>query len=49
MLRNKLIQNFGKCVGLFALCIAVVQANAACPYFTYQPELPDSVKKLRKL
>ena len=48
MLRNKVFQHMGKFVGLFALAIAVVQANVACPYLSYQPELPDAVKKLRK-
>ncbi|MBP0971982.1 MAG: cyclic lactone autoinducer peptide [Oscillospiraceae bacterium] len=33
---------------LLALGMATKTANSACLWFTFQPELPDSVKKLRK-
>lgn len=48
MMRYKIMKHMGKFVGLFALVIAAVQANVACPYLSYQPELPESVKKLRR-
>ncbi|MDR2023790.1 MAG: cyclic lactone autoinducer peptide [Hungatella sp.] len=32
----------------FAVLIAVIEANASCPFLTYQPSKPDSVKKLQK-
>ncbi len=28
---------------------AKTEANTTCPYFGYQPEVPDSVKRLSKL
>jgi hypothetical protein len=31
-----------------AMYIAKADANAACPCISYQPLMPDSVKKLRK-
>jgi len=31
-----------------AVAIAVIEANVPCPYLTYQPSKPDSVRKLRK-
>lgn len=49
MLKNKILKNLGKYVGLFAMAVAVIEANVACPYLSYQPKLPDSVKKLRRL
>lgn len=31
-----------------AMYIAKSDANTACPYISYQPPMPDSIKKLRK-
>lgn len=31
-----------------AIKVATTDANQACPYYIYQPKLPESVKKLRK-
>lgn len=31
-----------------AVKIAVAEANTACPFITYQPKLPQTVKNLRK-
>lgn len=28
--------------------LAEVEVNTSCPLFAYQPEIPDSVQKLRK-
>lgn len=33
---------------LVAIKIATRDANVACPYLTYQPRLPETVKKLKK-
>lgn len=42
---NKTIKNL---VEKLAVKIAAAEANAACPFITYQPKLPQSVKSLRK-
>ena len=42
---NKTIKNL---VEKLAVKIAVAEANTVCSYITYQPKLPQSVKKLRK-
>jgi len=45
---KKIINKFGTVVVSFALVLSVIAANQACAFFAYQPELPDSVKSLRK-
>jgi cyclic lactone autoinducer peptide len=35
-------------VGKLAKEAAVKNANSSCPFFLYQPELPEKIKKLRK-
>lgn len=37
-----------KWVENIAIKVATADANTACPYITYQPKLPEAVKKLRK-
>ncbi len=37
-----------KLVEAVALKIALRDANTVCPFITYQPTVPKSVKKLRK-
>ena len=31
-----------------AVKVATADANAACPFITFQPKLPQAVKKMRK-
>lgn len=42
------LYSLGGIVASFAMMIATVNANTACLYIMHQPELPDSVKELRK-
>ena len=41
-------ENVGKVVVILAKKIAAMEVNSSCPIFAYQPEIPESVKKLRK-
>ena len=41
-------ENVGKVVVILAKKIAAMEVNSSCPLFAYQPEIPESVKKLRK-
>ncbi|MBQ2882233.1 MAG: cyclic lactone autoinducer peptide [Alphaproteobacteria bacterium] len=45
MKKTKMTKNLVKKVAMY---VAKADANAACPCITYQPKMPDSVKKLRK-
>ena len=46
---NKKVVEYGKkVIGKLAKTIAVKDANTTCPFLGYQPDLPDSVKKLGK-
>lgn len=38
----------GKLVVAFSMVITALSVNAACPFVTYQPEVPESAKKMRK-
>ncbi|MCI9373528.1 MAG: cyclic lactone autoinducer peptide [Lachnospiraceae bacterium] len=40
---------YTKLIVKLAYKAAKTEANTACPYFGYQPEVPDAVKKLSKL
>lgn len=42
---KKVFQNVAEKI---AIKIAKVDANTACPCISYQPKLPEAVKKLRK-
>ena len=47
--KNNFNCNFkGKVVVILAKKIAAMEVNSSCPLFAYQPEIPESVKKLRK-
>ena len=37
-----------KVLSLFALFVAAISANTTCSLWIHQPELPESVKALRK-
>ena len=37
-----------KVTELVAIKIATRDANVTCPYLTYQPKLPEAVKRLKK-
>ncbi len=37
-----------KFIAKAALAVAKANANTACPFISYQPKLPETVKKLRK-
>ena len=46
---NKKVVEYGKkVIGKLAKTIAVKDANTTCHFLGYQPDLPDSVKKLGK-
>jgi len=40
---------YTKLVAKIAYKAAEMEVNMTCPYISFQPELPDSVKKLSKL
>lgn len=50
------MKNMKKCKTLYTKLIvkmaykaAEMEANTTCPLFSFQPEMPDAVKKLSKL
>lgn len=45
---KKLQTKLTQILASLSLVMASKTANSACVWFTYQPKLPDSVKKLRK-
>lgn len=45
---NNIIKKIAKCIVSLALIVATIEANIACPYITYQPHKPESVRRLRK-
>ena len=47
-LRSSVKKNVSKKIIGMAKKIAEMEVNSYCPLFAYQPELPDSVKKLKK-
>ncbi len=47
-LRSSVKKNVSKKIIGMAKKIAEMEVNSSCPLFAYQPELPDSVKKLKK-
>ncbi|MDR1550088.1 MAG: cyclic lactone autoinducer peptide [Hungatella sp.] len=47
-MKKETVIKLNKWLCTFAIMIAVIEANSPCPFLTYQPEKPDSVKKLRK-
>lgn len=48
MKTKKINQIVGKYIKKMAKTVAKLEANSVCPYLTYQPVKPDSVKKMRK-
>lgn len=48
MIIDKFIKKYGKYVVKASRKIAEIEANSACPYFSYQPEQPSKMKSLRK-
>ena len=45
---NKFIQKFGGWIAAFALLVTTVTANTTCIWASYQPEVPERAKRLRK-
>lgn len=43
-LKEKIVGYIGKA----AISVAKIEANSSCPYLSYQPTKPDTVKRLRK-
>lgn len=48
MMKSKLTENYKKAVRYAARKIAARDANTACVYFAYQPQMPKEVERLRK-
>lgn len=48
MKKANINKTIGKIIEKMAVSIAKAEANAACPYISYQPSKPDAVKKMRK-
>ena len=48
MLRKKILDSFTKILCKLGISIAVMEANSACPYLSYQSDMPQKVKNLRK-
>lgn len=47
-MKNKNKKNRLTLIEKIAVKIAISDANSACPCITFQPKLPNAVKKLRK-
>lgn len=45
---KKFFEKYGSMIAALALAVTTISANSACTWITYQPELPEVVKKLRK-
>ncbi len=45
---KKLVMEFGGTIATLAVVVATMTANSTCVWCTYQPELSEDVKKLRK-
>lgn len=45
---KQLLVKLGKLVVSFSMVITALSVNSACPFVTYQPEVPESASKLRK-
>lgn len=43
-----IMRRYAGVIAALALVVTTVSANSACIWFTYQPELPETAKKLRK-
>jgi cyclic lactone autoinducer peptide len=51
LMKNKafnLLVKFGGAVSALALTLVTVTSNSTCVWYTYQEEMPDQAKKLRK-
>lgn len=48
-MERKVIKRSKEAVGKLAKAIAMRDANTACMLLCYQPKMPDSVKKLKKI
>lgn len=42
------VQKYGHMLAALALVITTITANSTCTWLTYQPEMPENAKKLRK-
>ena len=47
-MRKVLKKELKKIVEKIAIKSATTEANATCPWVSYQPEIPEAAKKLRK-
>lgn len=45
---KKMLEYCRKILSVLAKKAAKRDANTCCPYITYQPKLPEAVKKLKK-
>ncbi len=45
---KKMFMKFGTTIAAFSMMIAVMESNEVCAFIIGQPELPESVKSLRK-
>lgn len=48
MKEKKTIKVLGKTITSIARKVAEIDANTACPWIGYQPQLPKTANKLRK-
>ncbi len=46
--KGKIVHVLSGMTATFAFMVAAFTANSACVFVAHQPELPESVKKLRK-
>ena len=47
-LMKKFVQRFGGWIAAFALIVTTITANSTCVWASYQPEIPERVKRLRR-
>lgn len=45
---KKFVQRFGGWIAAFALIVTTITANSTCVWASYQPEIPERVKRLRR-
>lgn len=45
---NKFVSKYGTAMASFAMMVVTLNVSRACMMVAHQPELPDSVKALRK-
>jgi cyclic lactone autoinducer peptide len=46
--KDNISKEIKKVIAKVALTVTKANVNSTCPYYLYQPKIPESAKKLRK-